>query len=196
MDWKVLGLSLKGNIDFFFLQLTKKDLNIYFYRCIYFFIKYIHPTLTGNKDANSLTSSMFLCHENPAVNFQAPECCPNGHHLIKWSLQVCQWSICCRPFRFGSLQRSRTRYRIKCTIFCCESLGFVHWSEKFYCAESRTVSSGPLHWRTVCCSILLPVLATVLGWKESASSSFKGGKNTTSPTTEFWGSSQRHYRHI
>lgn len=96
----------------------------------------------------------FMCNENPAVKFQIPECCPNGHHLIKWSLQLCQWSICCRPFQFGSLQRNRTRYRIKCTIFCNERLGFVHWWEKFSCAGCRT---GPLHWRTVFCNIQLPL---------------------------------------
>lgn len=35
-----------------------------------FFTKFIHSTLTGNRDGNSLASCMFLCNENPAVNFR------------------------------------------------------------------------------------------------------------------------------
>lgn len=37
-----------------------------------------------------------------------------------------------------------------------------------YHAEHRAVSSSPFHWRTVCHNILLPELAVVLSWKESA----------------------------
>lgn len=72
---------------------------------------------------------MFLYNENPSVKFQTPESCPNGRCSIKWPLRLCQWSGYCRPLQFGSLQRNRMRYLIKCRIFCCKSLGFVNCSE-------------------------------------------------------------------
>lgn len=83
---------------------------------------------------------MFLCIENPAVEFQAPQCCPNGLHLIKWSLQLCQSSMCCRPFHFGNLQRNRMRYRIKCSGFCRESLGGLYIGQKSFTMQNAGLS--------------------------------------------------------
>lgn len=120
----------------------------------------ISSTLTDNRDITSLTS-IFLYNEIPTVQFQNCGSRPNGHHLIKWALQLCQWSVCCRPLPFSDLQRNRIRYRIIINIYIYILFIFFSLRKLGVCKSIRSslveygaVSSSPLHWRTACHNFL------------------------------------------